>query len=199
MQTVIMRLRHSGKMMMKNEKHRGSSRMDLMTKIRDVFQAAQSGNASLLNSLLNSDPILANTENSDGLTPLGFAAHFGQKNTVQALLNHGADVNSISHSKIEYIPSNTALHAAIAGERNLDIIKLLLKHKALTNIFDSNGHTSLHTAAFHDDNKEIISLLIEHGANVNAKVQGGKTALTIAIEEGNNQVADLLIQNGATG
>jgi ankyrin repeat protein len=138
--------------------------MDLTNKIVDVFRAAQSGDISKLALLLNSEPVLANTENSDGLTPLGFAAHFGHKDIVQLLLDHGAEVNALSHSKIDYIPSNTALHAAIAGERNLDVIKLLLQHNALTNIFDSNGYTSLHTAAFHDNNTEIICLLIQHGA-----------------------------------
>lgn len=171
--------------------------MNLTNSISAIFQAAQSGKASRLDDLLNSEPFLANTENGDGLTPLGFAAHFGQKAAVQVLLDHGADVNSVSHSTINYIPSNTALHAAIAGERNVDVIKLLLKHKALTNIFDSNRHTSVHAAAFHDDNQEIINLLIAHGANVNAKVEGGKTALSLAIEQGNHQVADLLRQNGA--
>jgi ankyrin repeat protein len=39
--------------------------------------------------------------------------------------------------------------------------------------------------------------LIEHGAQINAKVEGGKTALSLAIEEGNNQVSNFLRQNGA--
>jgi ankyrin repeat protein len=66
---------------------------------------------------LEANPVLANTENEDGLTPLGFAAHYGQLNIVKLLLNYGADVDARSRSKISYIPSNTALHAAIAGER----------------------------------------------------------------------------------
>lgn len=171
--------------------------MDLNNKIGDAFQAAQSGDATNLRNLLDTAPTLANTANSEGLTLLGFAAHFGHKDAVQVLLDYGADVNAVSHSKVNYIPSNTALHAAIAGERNEDVIKLLLKHKAQTNIFDSNGHTCLHTAAFHDDNTGIIRLLIEHGAQVNAKVEGGKTVLALAIEKGNNQVAECLRQNGA--
>ncbi|SCW87673.1 Ankyrin repeat-containing protein [Paenibacillus tianmuensis] len=111
-------------------------------------------------------PSLAHSENGDGLTPLGFAAHFGSKATVQVLLDYGADVNAVSHSKLSYIPSNTALHAAIAGERDPEVIRLLLTRGALTNIFDSSGHTCLHTAAFHDDNTELIRLLMEHGARL---------------------------------
>jgi ankyrin repeat protein len=171
--------------------------MELTQLIDEVFQAAQTGDASRLKDKLASHPDLANTENSDGLTPLGFAAHFGNKDAVQVLLDYGADVNAVSHSKIAYIPSNTALHAAIAGKRNVDVIKLLLDHNAQTNIFDSNGHTCLHTAAFHDNNVEIIRLLIDHGADVNARVEGGETALSLAIKHGNHNVAELLRQYGA--
>jgi len=165
--------------------------------IDDVFQAAQSGDTSALHGLLTSYPQLANTENKDGLTPLGFAAHFGNKEAVQMLLDHGADIDALSHSRISFIPSNTALHAAIAGERNMDVISLLLLNKAKTNVFDSNGHTCLHSAAFHDDNIEMISLLIQHGADVNARIEGGDTVLSLATKQGNHHVAELLAQYGA--
>ncbi|MCC3377119.1 ankyrin repeat domain-containing protein [Cohnella sp. REN36] len=171
--------------------------MELTQIIDEAFQAAQAGEASRLKDMIESHPHLANTENRDGLTLLGYAAHMGNKAAVQELLNHGADVDAVSHSKISYIPSNTALHAAIAGERNMDVIRLLLSHRAQTKIFDSNGHTCLHTAAFHDDNLEMIRLLIEHGADVNARMEGGETALSLAIKQGNHRVAELLRQNGA--
>jgi len=158
--------------------------------IENLFQAIQS--ETQLNSLLESDPSLANTENNDGLTPLGFAAHFGNKEAAKILLDHGADINALSHSKISFIPSNTALHAAIAGERNMEVIKLFLTQHADTNLLDSNGHTCLHTAAFHDDNVEIIRLLIEHGADVSAVDREGETALSLAVKQGNTHVAELL-------
>lgn len=160
--------------------------------VDEAFNAARSGDASRLKALLDMNPNLANAENRDGLTLLGFAAHFGQVDAVRLLLEYGAEVNALSHSKVSYIPSNTALHAAIAGERNMEVIKLLLAHRAQTDIFDSNGHTCLHTAAFHDDNVQIIDWLIAHGANVDAKVAGGKTALSLAEERGNHRVTERL-------
>lgn len=160
--------------------------------VRDLFKSIESNDVEALHKVLISNPALANKENEQGLTPLGFAAHFGNKDIVQLLLNFNADINAVSHSKIEYIPSNTALHAAIAGTRNLEVIELLLNNQANTNIFDSNGHTAIHTAVFHDDNIELINLLIKHGASVQAKAEGGKTALELAIELGSHQVAEKL-------
>ncbi|MCH1626439.1 ankyrin repeat domain-containing protein [Ferdinandcohnia quinoae] len=160
--------------------------------VADIFKSAQKNDTAELARLLEENPNLANTENSDGLLPLGYAAHFGNKEAVQVLLDYGADVDAISHSKIEYIPSNTALHAAIAGERSMDVIQLLLKSTANTNLFDSNSHTCLHSAAFHDDNIELIQLLLDYGADVHAKVEGGETALQVAETRGNNKVVQFL-------
>ncbi|SDZ09675.1 Ankyrin repeat [Evansella caseinilytica] len=160
--------------------------------INEVFQAAQENAAAKLKQLLMPTPALANKENDDGLTPLGYAAHFGSKDALQVLLDYGADINAVSHSKISFIPSNTALHAALAGTRSQEVIQLLLHHGAKTDIVDSNGHTCLHTAAFHDDNTEIIRLLLEHGAPLTAKDKDGKTALELASEKGNNNAAAVL-------
>ncbi|EFM10633.1 Ankyrin [Paenibacillus curdlanolyticus YK9] len=171
--------------------------MELNDMIQELFQAAKSGDALRLQAMLEAHRQLANMENADGLTPLGYAAHFGNKEAVQILLDYGAEVDAVSHSKVSFIPSNTALHAAIAGERKLDVIRLLLDHQANTTIADSNGHTCLHSAAFHDDNVELLRLLIEHGADVNARVEGGDTALSIAVQRGNASAAELLRQHGA--
>lgn len=163
--------------------------------ISELFQAAQSNSFEELERILHINSNLANNENDEGLTPLGYAAHFGNKEAVQILLQYGADVNAVSHSKIPYIPSNTALHAAIAGERNEEVILLLLKNGARTTTLDSNGQTCLHSAAYHSNSLEIIKLLIEHGAPLHSKDKEGKTAYEIAKEQCNNHVADFLRQN----
>ncbi|MFC4099140.1 ankyrin repeat domain-containing protein [Paenibacillus xanthanilyticus] len=160
--------------------------------IHDIFEAARTGDREQLQLLLEQNPALANAKNEHGLTPLGFAAHYGQAEAVKALLAHGAEVNAVSHSRIPYIPSNTALHAAIAGERDMDVIRVLLANNANPNIFDSNGHTSLHTAAFHDDNAELVQLLMEHGADAGASIEGGEDAVSLAKARGNLRVAAVL-------
>jgi len=166
--------------------------MELTPIIQQLFQAIETNDATTMAVILDADPALANQYNEDGLTPLGYAAHYGHLACVQLLLDHQAEINALSQSKVAFIPSNTALHAAIAGARNLEIIQLLLTRGANTRIFDSNGHTCLHTATFHDDNTEIIQLLLEHGADVNASLNGGEIALALAARQGNHKVADLL-------
>jgi ankyrin repeat protein len=171
--------------------------MELRQSINEVFQAAQQGDAARLTEILEFHPALANTENNEGLTPLGYAAHFGKEAAVQVLLDFGANIDAVSHSKISYIPSNTALHAAIAGERDMGVIQLLLSKGAQSHIFDSDGHTALHSAAFHTDNVELIRLLIEHGADIYAQIEGGESALAVAIQQGNHKVKEFLIEKGA--
>ncbi|MBY0202471.1 MULTISPECIES: ankyrin repeat domain-containing protein [Paenibacillus] len=162
--------------------------------LEQLFEAAQQNNAEKVKSLLAVQPELANTENKDGLTPLGYAAHFGSTESVHALIEHGADVNAISHSLISFIPCNTALHAALAGERSVEVIKLLLEHGASTSTLDSDGQQALHTAAFHTDQTAIIDLLLEYGADVKASNTSGEIALDIAKQRGHTSVAARLEQ-----
>ncbi|KZE46210.1 hypothetical protein AV540_00955 [Brevibacillus parabrevis] len=168
-----------------------------LTQINELFHAAQTGDTAQLQTILAKDSRYANVQNSDGLTLLGYAAHFGNKDAVKLLLAHGADVNATSASKISFIPSNTALHAAIAGEKSFEVIELLLQHQAQTNLFDSNGHTCLHAAAFHCENLELVQMLIEHGADVNARQEGGDSVLSLAIRQGHDAVAEFLRTKGA--
>lgn len=166
--------------------------MEHEEQINELFRASQNGDVVKIKTLLASLPDLANTENSDGLTPLGYAAHYGQAEAARLLLAHGADVNAVSHSKISFIPSNTSLHAALAGERSVEVVRLLLEHGAATNILDSDGQNALHTAAFHTDQAELIELLLQHGADPSALSDEGQTALDIALDKGNHSTAKCL-------
>ncbi|SCY44317.1 Ankyrin repeat [Paenibacillus polysaccharolyticus] len=165
--------------------------------LEQLFEAAQQNDVEKIKSLLAVQPELANTENKDGLTPLGYAAHFGHSESVHALIEHGAEVNAISHSLISFIPCNTALHAALAGERSVEVIQLLLEHGASTSILDSDGQQALHTAAFHTDQTAIIDLLLEYGADVTALNTSGEIALDIAKQRSHTSVAARLEQTMA--
>src|SRR5688572_8281624 len=61
----------------------------------NVFEAAATGHTERLRALLEKDSSLANGYSPDGFTPLGFAAFFGHRKSVELLLKAGADVNAI--------------------------------------------------------------------------------------------------------
>jgi ankyrin repeat protein len=163
--------------------------------ITDLFKAAQEGNAVHLRELLDVEPTLANAENNDGLTPLGFAAHFGKVEAVQVLLEYGADVNALSHSKVSFIPSNTALHAAIAGNKSTAVIEILIKNGADVNAIDSHEHTPIQAAAF-EGNLDITRLLLDNGADLSRKAGFG-SAISIAEEKGHHKFIKILKQHEA--
>jgi ankyrin repeat protein len=156
----------------------------------DFFQAVESGDHEYVKKELEQDPSLANAENEHGLTALGLAAHFGHTFVIKALLSAGADINALSHSQLPFIPSNTALHAAIAGKQSVELVALLIEHGADVNAVDSEGHKPIQSAAF-EGNIEIANVLIRHGADVES--DGGQgSAAAIAEKRGNGAFAALM-------
>jgi ankyrin repeat protein len=103
---------------------------------------------------------------------------------VDALLEARADVRLLSQNE----EGNTALHAALAGRRDLRIVSRLLASGADVNARATGGYTPLHIAAFHDD-VNIVNTLLAHGAAAEARDDQGRTPLTIAEAQGQTHVA----------
>ncbi|MCR8848754.1 ankyrin repeat domain-containing protein [Rossellomorea sp. SC111] len=152
--------------------------------IEEFFEAIETGDKAVVEQTLRNDTNLCNAENEQGLTALGVASHFDQKEIVELLLNFGADINSVSNSKVPYIPSNTALHAGIAGKASKELVEFLLNQGANVNQSDSSGHTPLHIAAF-DGSSEIVSLLLAFGNGRVIQSEDIQSPLEIATERNN--------------
>ncbi|MDE3230005.1 MAG: ankyrin repeat domain-containing protein, partial [Chloroflexota bacterium] len=90
-----------------------------------VFEAAALGRVETLAALLAAHPAQANAVASDGFSPLGLAAFFGQPETARLLLDHGANPNTPSANAMRVAP----LHSAVAAQR-LDIAEALLARGA---------------------------------------------------------------------
>lgn len=110
---------------------------------------------------------------------------------IQDLLKAGADPNTLPQDEDTY---PVLIDAAITG--SLEIVNLLLAHKADPNIRSTAGWTPLMVAAEHG-NIKLIELLLKNGADIHAVNKHGGTALATAVAHGNSQTVQLLLDNGA--
>jgi ankyrin repeat protein len=157
----------------------------------DIFEASALGKTARVEELLTKDKSLANRFAPDGFHPLGLAAFFSHRDTVEVLLNAGARVNVPAQNKLGV----TALHSAAAAGR-IDIARLLIDRGADVNASHQGQFTALHAAAT-TGQLELATLLLDRGAEINARSAMGKTALAYAVEAGQSEVAKLLESRGA--
>ena len=82
------------------------------------------------------------------------------------------------------------------AQKQIEIINLLIDHKAEVNIQDIYNATPLHYLASEADSQVLI-FLIDHGAKFDLITKNGQTPLHFASRSGNYQVVELLINKGA--
>jgi ankyrin repeat protein len=136
-----------------------------------------------------------------GLTFLHLAVRYGHFQAVKYLVETGHFINFKSLS------GATPLLFAVEADE-MDIVKLLLKHKADSSLAltaDSNNHGPLGIyrgdyplhAAVKLGKIKIVQALIEAGADINARNAIGATPLLLAVAKDHVEVAKCLLQNGA--
>jgi ankyrin repeat protein len=126
---------------------------------------------------------------------------------LEILLAHGADPNKTFKGRTGGVV--TPLYVA-ADHGYVDVVKLLLKSKAIVNLADADGETPLHGAVRRAVARtssseplsaflEVIEILINAGADVNARNRDGHTPLRYAVikESQVPEVAALLRSRGA--
>lgn len=142
-------------------------------------------------------------------TALALAAWVGNSESIPILLDAGADINAVENHSL------TPLHyAALAGHYRC--VSILLERGANINAQDENGNTAImllakFTNAEDAGVKEKIAssilgldrigtakILLEKGSDLNIRNKAGKTALMIAEEKGQAEIAELLRKAGAT-
>ena len=94
------------------------------------------------------------------------------------------------------VPSCTALHIAVAGER-MSVVKQLIDSKADVNVSDQFGFTPLHYAVA-KRNKELVLLLIEKGASVTVESLKGTNPLDLAKELNDDEIESILMSKMTT-
>jgi len=111
-----------------------------------------------------------------------------QPAVVESLLTSGADVNA----PVEMMPGfPTTFLILAAGNGHLELVKILVKHKARIDKADSFNATALMAAAT-NGSLDVVQFLLANGANAKAKDKDGKDALASAKEGGNAEVVKLI-------
>jgi ankyrin repeat protein len=136
----------------------------------DVFEAATLGDVLRLRLLLAGDPALVRAFSNDGFTGLHLAVFFGQAETAEELLRHGADPNAVARN-----PMRVAVINSAAASGRADLVKIVLQAGADPNVRQTAGYTALHAAAARD-NIEMVQLLLDAGADASVRSDDGQTA-----------------------
>ena len=166
--------------------------------MKDIFGrtalhlAAQKKNRYILQKLLEKKTeIDIEPKDSVNVTPLSYAATFGDVECVRLLLDSGANINS------KDINSWTPLFYAVEYGK-MDAAKLLIDRGA--NILEKNkfGNTPLHVACKRG-NLDMVKLLLENGSlkGINDQDNMGLTALMYAVSSENLDIVELLLEYGA--
>ncbi|CAI7568312.1 unnamed protein product [Penicillium discolor] len=129
--------------------------------------AAQKGHERIIRVLLLQGNIDANSQDSDGRTPLIHAVIENHESVVSLLLSHGARIG------VYDCDGRSALHWAVL-HRRLEILKQLLEHRAKyepgldIDVYDNYGWTPLHMSVDRAFEAGIL-MLLQEGADINAK------------------------------
>ena len=106
--------------------------------------------------------------------------------TVQAIIDHGADVDVVNNR------GQTALWFA-CFDGQMDLVKLLLNTGSDPNIADKNGDSILHSAMYGCCSTETVQAIIDHGARINVVNKDKATPLLLACSTAQRESVRLLL------
>lgn len=177
-----------------------------------LIYAVRRGDAEMVEALLEKG---ADTEFiGDGTgfvnqSALMEAAVARDKNMMQILFDHGADVNLQSKGgwtalkwMVTECPSEKdkkifkGIPKWLHDSSYLEIAQFLIEHGADVNTGDSSGNTALILAVAWCT-AEMVQFLIDSGAELNRAGSEGMTPLIIATRNGRKRMFDILLQHGA--
>jgi len=157
---------------------------------QDFLDALRKGDITKVEELLEKNPLLINSVDNTGWTPLHYSVSRNRKEITLFLIQQGADVNLKDNF------GRTPMHYALM--RNMkEFITLLYENGADITIKDNEGGNAIQSVVKKGDT-ELVSLFLKNGFDVNKKEEFfGKTLLHMAAINGYREAADLLLKNGA--
>ena len=166
----------------------------------------------IIKELLNHPNIDPNITDNEGNTTLYYAASRKKIKIIDVLLNHPKikvdtkaesslielikKINASDNTQSKNMLNFDSLLIRGVCQNNLEKVKLFVKWGADVNAGDEKGDTSLIHACYY--NYEIAKFLVECGADINKKGYDGSSPLKTALEEKRSDIAELLLQHGAS-
>ena len=152
--------------------------------------AAINGNVEIVQLLLTTKSLNANSTIKDGEFALTLAARRGHFSVMKLLLNDGrVSVNQTTKF------GHTALTIAAFNGRTKVVEQLLMDQRVEVNQNDDFGNSALILAAFNGHASVVQLLLNDARVNVNSTNNKGYTALMAAAKIGNQTVVQLLLSD----
>jgi ankyrin repeat protein/uncharacterized protein YecT (DUF1311 family) len=139
-----------------------------------------------------------NDRPGDVKTLLDSAAEQNRVKVAEYLLNHGADVNTLTQRGSDRLVNNPGVSplCRAAYFNSLDVMELLLSHGAVVN--SAQGTQSPLICAAVQGNLKAVEVLVERGAAVNHEYGLYQTASSMAIQQKHVEVAQYLLSHGAS-
>ena len=126
---------------------------------KQIIKAAKTGDVATIRTLVEADKTLLDARDSDGSTPLHYAAWKGQPEVVTLLLELGADIQAVNQNSHW---GTTPLHAAAHGNQS-KAARILIEKGADIHALNHRGSTPLGETKLHNATA-VAKLLREHGA-----------------------------------
>ncbi|KFZ03367.1 hypothetical protein V502_11004 [Pseudogymnoascus sp. VKM F-4520 (FW-2644)] len=150
--------------------------------------AARDGHEALLESLLDSDIVDADSKNGVGRTPLSWAAANGHEAVVKLLIVKGSNLEAGD------VHGETPLLYAAANGHEAVVKLLLIKGSGLESK-DNRGQTAFLYAA-ENGHEAVVKLLLNEGAKLDFEDHGGYTPFLRAVQNGHGAVVKLMLNKG---
>ncbi len=150
-----------------------------------LLDAIRAGDQARVARLVKASPDGAvRAKGTGGITPLMYAALYGDRASARLLLDYGADANARNDA------GATALMWAVDDP---EITRMLLLERAGDpGIRSADGRTALQLAAARAGASDVVNVLVDNGARVS-----GEALLTLASDTGDTSLLRLLIDRGA--